>query len=100
MFEPEVYEEWSDIPTLEKLYGIKLITGELIAAPKRIPLPIRDKLVAAFSEAMKSSEFLTVVRQQELILPQALVGEDLDKWLKSSFDFYGSLIKDLGFQKK
>ncbi len=101
-YDNEGFDEWSDIPTLKKLgYDFEVPLCEVIAAPKGVPKPIVDKLVAAFSEALKSPLVQNVAREQASIIPEKpLSGNELHKFIGTQFNFYGQLIKDMGLQKK
>ena len=99
---PEGIEQMPEVPTIKKLgYNWEVPIFEVMAAPKGLPKPIADKLIAAFAEAMKSPRFQNVAREQETILSgKILSGEDLHKTIETQYHFYGSLIKELGLEKK
>jgi tripartite-type tricarboxylate transporter receptor subunit TctC len=99
---PEGIEQMPEIPTLKRLgYGFEVPIFEVMAAPKGLPKPIADKLIAAFAEAMKSPQFQNVAREQETILSgKILSGDDLHKTIETQYNSYGTLIKELGLGKK
>jgi tripartite-type tricarboxylate transporter receptor subunit TctC len=99
---PEGIEQWPEIPTIKRLnYGFESPIFEVVAAPRGVPKPIADKIIVAFSEALKSPQFQTVAREQETIQSgKPLTGNDLYKSIDTQFNFYGALIKELGLQKK
>jgi tripartite-type tricarboxylate transporter receptor subunit TctC len=98
----EGLDEWPEVPTLKKLgYDFEVPLCEVIAAPKGVPKPIMDKLVAAFSEALKSPQVLNVAQgQASIISDKPLSGDALYKFIETQFNFYGQLIKEMGLQKK
>jgi tripartite-type tricarboxylate transporter receptor subunit TctC len=101
-YDNEGLEEWPDIPTLKKLgYDFEVPLCEVVAAPKGVPKPVVDKLVTAFSEAMKSPQVQNVAREQASIISEKpLSGDGLHKFIGTQFNFYGQLIKEMGLQKK
>jgi len=100
---PEGIRQWPDVPSLKKLgYDFEVPLFEpIIAGPKGLPKPVMDKLIAAFSEGIKTSSYQNAAMSFEVSLPEKpLAGEELVKVVKSQFHFYGDLIRDLGLQKK
>jgi tripartite-type tricarboxylate transporter receptor subunit TctC len=99
---PEGIEQMPEVPTIRRLgYKWEVPIFEVMAAPKGLPRAITDKLIAAFAEAMKSPQFQNVAREQETILSgRILSGEDLHKTMETQYHFYGTLIKELGLEKK
>jgi len=101
-YPPEGIEQWPEVPTLKRLgYEFEIPLFEVIAAPKGVPKPIADKLIAAFSEAMKSPQYRDMARAQETIFSDKILsGDELHKFVKIQFNFFGTLIKELDLQKK
>lgn len=100
IFDPEGMEEWPEIPTLRKLgYKFEVPTAQMVSAPKGVPKPIIDKLTTVFSDAVLSPQFQKVARDQELMAAKPLTGTDLQKWLQSQYDMYGTFTKEVGLKK-
>lgn len=100
---PEGIKQWPEIPTLKRLgYNFEVPLYEpVVAAPKGVPRPVVDRLVAAFSEAMKSTTFQSIAEAQEVALSEnPLSGDELGRVMKSQFKFYGQLIAEVGLEKK
>ena len=100
---PEGIKQWPEVPSLKKLgYDFEVPLFEpIIAAPKGVPRPIADKLIAAFAEGIKTSTFENIAMTFEVALAEKpLSGDELGKIVKSQFHFYGQLIQELGLQKK
>jgi tripartite-type tricarboxylate transporter receptor subunit TctC len=101
VFDPEGIDQWPEIPTFKKMgYGFEAPTAQMVSAPKGVPKPIMDKLIATFSEAMMSPEFQKVAREQELLSAKPFSGSDFQKWLQSQYNMYGVFIKEVGLKKK
>ena len=101
VFDEVGIEQWPEVPTFKKVgYNFETPTAQMISAPKSIPKPILDKLVAVFSAAMKSPEHQKVASQQELLSASPFGGADFQKWLQEQHDMYGKFIRELGMQKE
>jgi tripartite-type tricarboxylate transporter receptor subunit TctC len=101
IIESEGMEGMADIPTFQKVgYNFETPTAQMISAPKRLPKPLTDRLIAVFSEAMMTPQFQKVARDQELLSVKPLAGADFQKWLQSQYTMYGTFIKEVGLQKK
>ena len=99
---PEGIKQWPEIPTLKRLgYNFEVPLYEpVVAAPKGVPRPVVDRLVAAFSEAMKSTTFQSIAEAQEVALSEnPLSGDELGRVMKSQFKFYGQLIAEVGLER-
>jgi tripartite-type tricarboxylate transporter receptor subunit TctC len=97
----EEIKEFPEVPAFKSLgYDFKVPLGPLhiITAPKGVPKPIVQKLVAAFSEATKSTEFRNVATATSQIVFY-LSGDELRQTLESQSKFYGELVKEMGPQK-
>jgi tripartite-type tricarboxylate transporter receptor subunit TctC len=100
VFDEVGIEQWPEVLTFKKAgYNFETPTAQMLSAPKGIPKPIMDKLVAVFSEAMKSPEYQKVASQQELLSASPFGGADFKKWLQEEHDMYGKFIKELGLDK-
>jgi tripartite-type tricarboxylate transporter receptor subunit TctC len=100
---PEGIKQWPEVPSLKKLgYGFDVPLFEpIIAAPKGVPKVITDKLIAVFAEGIKTAAFENTAATFEVALAEKpLAGEDLAKIVRTQFQFYGQLIKELGLDKK
>ena len=99
-------EDMPDVPSsLELGYGPEVSNLVLIqsgvVAPKAIPKPAKDKLIHAFSEAIKSPGYRSLAAKNGMTIPDPLLlGEDMDRHYKKLYDLYGKYIKSLGIQKK
>jgi tripartite-type tricarboxylate transporter receptor subunit TctC len=101
VFDPEGIDQWPEIPTFKKLgYDFEVPTAQMISAPRGVPKSTLDKLVATFSEAMRSPQFQKVARDQELLSAEPFSGTEFHKWLESQFNMYGTFIREIGLQKK
>ena len=101
IIESEGMEGWADVPTFKKVgYNFETPTAQMISAPKRVPKPIVDRLIAVFSEAMMTPQFQKVGREQELLSVKPLAGADFQKWLQSQYTMYGTFINEVGLKKK
>jgi tripartite-type tricarboxylate transporter receptor subunit TctC len=101
VFDPEGIDEYPDVPTFKKIgYGFEAPTAQMISAPKRVPKPVIDRLIAVFSEAMMTPQFQKVGREQELLSVKPLAGADFQKWLQSQYTMYGTFINEVGLKKK
>ncbi len=101
VFDPEGIDQWPEIPTFKKMgYDFEAPTAQMVSAPKGVPKPIMDKLIATFSEAMMSPEFQKVAREQELLSAKPFSGSDFQKWLQSQFNMYSGFIKEVGLKRK
>jgi tripartite-type tricarboxylate transporter receptor subunit TctC len=101
-YDNEGYDEWPEVPTLKRMgYTFEVPIFEAVAAPKGLPKPVLDKLVAAFSEALKTPEVQNVAKTQaSIILERTLSGDDMFKYVETQYNFYGQLIKEMGLAKK
>ncbi len=101
-YDNEGLDEWPDVPTLKRLgYDFEVPLCEVVAAPRGVPKSVVDKLVTAFSEAMKSPQVQAVAREQaSIIAEKPLSGERLQSFIATQFNFYGRLIKEMGLEKK
>jgi tripartite-type tricarboxylate transporter receptor subunit TctC len=98
---PEGLPEWPNVPVLKTMgYGFELPLSQIIVAPKGVPKPIVDKLVAAFYQATMSPQYQKALPAMGISLPDKLIGDALYQNVKSTYNFYGPLIKELGLQKK
>ena len=101
IIESEGMEGWADVPTFKKVgYNFETPTAQMISAPKQLPKPVTDRLIAVFSEAMMTPQFQKVAKDQELLSVKPLAGADFQKWLQSQYTMYGTFIKEVGLQKK
>lgn len=101
IIESEGMEAMADIPTFKKVgYNFETPTAQMVSAPKRVPKPVMDKLIAVFSEAMMTPQFQKVAQDQELLSVKPLAGADFQKWLQQQYNMYGTFIKEVGLQKK
>ena len=100
VFDSQGIEEWPEVPGYDKLgYSFEPAAAQLIFAPKGVPKPIMDKLIAAFSGAMTTSRYQKTAKQMELMVGEPLSQMDFQKWLQEQYDMYGTLIKQLGLKK-
>ena len=89
-----------EVPGFDKLgYNFEPAAAQMIFAPKGLPKPITDKLTAAFSGAMATSQYQKVAKQMELVVGEPLSGADFQKWLQEQYNMYGTLVKQLGLKK-
>jgi len=95
-------DPWPDVPTSKKLgYTLKWGPSVIITAPKGLPDPILKKLVAVFSEAMKSPQYQKIAHEHHILnTTTPLTGSDLNNFLQEQFNTFGALVKQLGLQKK
>jgi tripartite-type tricarboxylate transporter receptor subunit TctC len=95
-----------EVPTSDELGFSPEVTNMFasfgsIAAPKGLPKTIKDRLITAFSEGVKSTEYRNLASQSFMTLPAPpLVGEDLDKFYQTQYELGGETIRELGLQKK
>lgn len=89
-----------DVPTFkEQGYDITLTPYEFIIAPKGIPQAAKDKLVDAFTKAIKSQEYADFHAKQGSVL--AYAGPDeLAKRLADDAAKYKQIVQMAGWQKK
>jgi tripartite-type tricarboxylate transporter receptor subunit TctC len=100
VFDEVGIEQYPEVPTFKKVgYNFETPTAQMISAPKGIPAPLMDKLVAVFSEAMNSPEYQRVASQQELLSASPFGGADFQRWIQEQHDSYGKFIEQLGLQK-
>ena len=101
-FEHERHDEWPEVPTVTDLgYNFEVPLCELIVAPKGVPKPIISKLIAGFSEAMRSQEVQNLGKTLVSIVPRKpLTGDELQKFIEDRYNFYGPLVKELELKKK
>ncbi|MBP1730180.1 MAG: TctC [Deltaproteobacteria bacterium] len=101
VFDPEGVDQFPDVPTFKQLgYNFDAPTAQMLSAPKRVPKPIMDRLVAVFSEAMMTPQFQKFAKDQELLSVKPLAGADFQKWLQSQYTMYGTFINEVGLRKK
>jgi len=98
---PEGLEGYPAVPTLSQLgYDLPAFANGMLVAPKGVPKPITDKLVAAFEEAKKTPDFQSFAREHYLTIPPPVNTSDLLKELRARFDKYGQVIDSIGLTKK
>ncbi len=101
VFDPEGMDEFPEVPTFKKIgYKFETPTAQMVSAPKGVPKPIMDRLIAVFSEAVMSPQFQKVAADQELLAAKPLTGADFQKWLQQQYTMYGTFIKEVGLQKQ
>lgn len=85
--------EFPDVPTQQEL-GCKDAPplAYLIAAPKGLPEPIRQKLADAFKKAQQSPSFQKL--RKNISLPDVWnEGKALEEEIEKQYDFYGDFLK-------
>lgn len=98
--------QFPDVPTADELgyppevtdiVGIKGI----LTVPKAVPQPIKDRLIAAFSEGTQSAAYLQLAAQNGLMVPNPpLTGAALDRYLLGLSELARGTIAELGLLKK
>lgn len=87
-------------PTFEKVgYDFEMSSSVIIFAPKGIPDPVRETLVKAFFDGMKTETFKTVAKNQGLSTADPLTGKDLHEYLRRWNVLYEQYIKEAGIYK-
>jgi tripartite-type tricarboxylate transporter receptor subunit TctC len=92
--------EFPDVPTQQEM-GCKDAPplAYLIAAPKGLPDPIRNKLADAFKKAQQSSSFQKL--RKNISQPDVWnEGKTLEEEIKKQYDFYGPFLKAALKKKK
>lgn len=98
-WEKDSMDEVPDLPSQEKLgYNLPICVANMIVAPKGLPKPVEDKLVTAFVEGTKTPQFLNVARQQQQVTGKPMVGDELKKWVESTYAVYAKIIGELGIK--
>jgi tripartite-type tricarboxylate transporter receptor subunit TctC len=89
-----------NLPSQEELYNLPLppANAHLIVVPKGVPKPIVDKLVAAFMAGKKSPQYEALAERLSFSNAKILTGDELNKWVESTYDLYGKLIGELGIK--
>lgn len=89
-----------DVPTFkEQGYDVSLTPYEFVIAPKGLPDAVKDKLVAAFTKAVKSQAFQEYAEKSGIVL--AYLGpDDLAKRLKGDAEKYRELVQSAGWKKQ
>jgi tripartite-type tricarboxylate transporter receptor subunit TctC len=101
VFDNQGTEQWPGVSTPKRLgHDFEMGPAFVISAPKGLPEPILNKLVAAFSEAMSSPEYQKLARDWELLYTTPFTGTDFQNWLHNQFKVYGEVIKQVGLEKK
>jgi tripartite-type tricarboxylate transporter receptor subunit TctC len=98
---PKGLEGFPEVPTSLQLgYDTVAIANGMLIAPKGLPKPVTDKLIDAFSEAKKTSDFHTFARERYLTIPDPLTADDLLKELRAGSDKAAQTISNVGLKKK
>lgn len=88
-----------DVPTLKEMgYDVSVSTVLGLSAPKGVPAPIMNKLVAAFKQTMENPEFLKVMDSFHLKV-QYYSPAELRQKLEVMNKDYGDFIRSLGLHK-
>ena len=100
VFTAERSNSLPDSPTFkEQGYDITHVPYEFVMAPKGLPKEAKDKLVAAFTKAVKSQAFREYAEKSGLVV--AYLGPDeLTKRLKADAVTYQKLVDEAGWKKK
>jgi len=90
----------ADLPSQGELYKFPAppSNAHLIIAPKGIPKPIADKLLAALIAGTKTPQYTALAEQLSFIKNKMLSGNELNQWVEANYNLYGKLIGDLGIK--
>jgi tripartite-type tricarboxylate transporter receptor subunit TctC len=98
--EQERAELAPDVPTLIEIgYPLKGDAIQHLFAPKGLPPAVRQKLIAVFSDAVRSGAYVGVAKQNALYDPKMTTGEALDAYLLKDRATNKDLVRKLGLGK-
>ncbi len=88
-----------DVPTLKEMgYDVVVTTYLGLGAPKGVPKPIMDKIVAAFKQTMDNPEFLKTMESFHLKV-QYHSPDEFAQIVDKGYKEYGDFIRSLGLHK-
>lgn len=100
-YEDDRFDVAPNVPTLQEMgYPLTGATIQYMYGPKGLPPAVARRLVAAFTEAMRSAMFIQVATENGLYDKNPLAGEALDSFLKKDRALNTELVNKLGLKKK
>lgn len=101
IFEKEGVEGFQ-APTFKDIgYEIETPTSVIIFGPDGIPMNIREKLGKAFVQGAQTEEFKNIAKSMDLMeTDNILTGNELDEYVKRSYELYKSYIEEAGLALK
>jgi tripartite-type tricarboxylate transporter receptor subunit TctC len=98
--EEERAEAAPDVPTVMELgYPFKGASIQYMYAPKGLPAPVRERLIAAFREASRSPNYIDIASKNALHDTNATAGDALDQYLLKDRAGIAELVNGLGMKK-
>lgn len=100
-FQDDRFSVAPDVPTLEEMgYGLIGTNIQFIYGPKGLPPAVAKRLIAVFTEAVRSPTYVEIATKNELYDKNALVGDALTAYLLKDRATNSALVERLGLKKQ